>query len=281
MRSFHERTDERMHERTYTTLQWLGCAGFRLRAGGSSILIDPFVSRNEHARPRQMITPADLRGDSPIFLSHGHFDHARDLGEIAGDSDAVIYGSATALASALRAGVPPQRLQPVDDRQVIALDDMQAVAFHSRHIRFDLPLFINTLRRAGMDIAQAVNLGLRYPCGEVMSWRFTIGEISLHYFGSVGASVEELARLAEHPLDVLLLPLQGHSRIIERAATFVETLRPRLVIPHHFDDFFPPLSCYLDPAPFVRAVRERLPGCHVLAPAMNRTLVLERELGYL
>ena len=38
--------------------------------------------------------PADLRGGGPIFLSHGHFDHASDVGEIV-DERQVVCGSAT------------------------------------------------------------------------------------------------------------------------------------------------------------------------------------------
>jgi L-ascorbate metabolism protein UlaG (beta-lactamase superfamily) len=64
--------------------------------------------------------------------------------------------------------------------------------------------------------------------------------------------------------DVLMFPLQGHTRICEIAARVVERLRPRVVIPHHHDDFYPPISQAVDIAPFVQAVGELSPPVEVV-----------------
>ena len=56
-------------------LTWLGTAGFQIKTGTHVLLIDPYLSRNGAARPRQTMVPSDLYGADRIFVSHGHFDH--------------------------------------------------------------------------------------------------------------------------------------------------------------------------------------------------------------
>jgi len=255
-------------------LEWLGTAGFRVSPGASHFLIDPYVTRSELARPRQPRKPADLRGDGPIFLSHGHFDHAFDVPEIVAGTGAAIHGSATALAPALRAGVPMQQLRPAGDGDLFDFGDFQAQAFGSRHVHFDLPLIVATLRRAGWEWLTALNLALRYPAGQVLSWRFTAGGVAVHFFGSAGASRAELRRLAGQRVDALLVPLQGHSRIGEIVLSYAEALRPRVLIPHHWDDFYPPLFPSVDPMPFVEMARRRFPDIRVIVPEINQVIQL-------
>ena len=55
-------------------------------------------------------------------------------------------------------------------------------------------------------------------------------------------ALEELGRTAA-PVDLLLAASQG--RDASYAPDLVRTLRPRVIVPHHFDDFFTPID---DPA---------------------------------
>ncbi len=73
-------------------LTWLGTAGFRIKTGSTTILIDPYLSRNEMARPEQPLNPPDIDDGNLIFVSHGHFDHIMDIPEIATKSH-LIYNS--------------------------------------------------------------------------------------------------------------------------------------------------------------------------------------------
>jgi L-ascorbate metabolism protein UlaG (beta-lactamase superfamily) len=52
-------------------------------------------------------------------------------------------------------------------------------------------------------------------------------------------ALEEIGRLAA-PVDVLLAPSSGGDA--DYARDLVRSLRPRLVLPHHFDDFSIPLD---------------------------------------
>jgi len=254
-------------------LQWLGVAGFRVAAGATAFLIDPYVARVEDATPKQTIRPANLCSVGPIFLSHGHFDHAADVGEIAGEGQ-VVCGAPTALGSALRGGVPLAQLRPARPGQFFEFEGFSAQPFESRHVRFDLPLIFAACKRLDWRALTAANLALRYPSGQVLSWRFHVEGTIIHHFGSAGASVEELRRLAAQPIDVLLLPLQGHSRICDIALRHVEILRPRCVVPHHWDDFLPPVSQTVDLRPFLAEMRRRFPAVQVIVPQIDQPIYL-------
>jgi L-ascorbate metabolism protein UlaG (beta-lactamase superfamily) len=252
-------------------LTWYGTAGFRIETGGRVFLIDPYLSRTDAARPALEIGPADIVDGSEIYLSHGHFDHAADVPQIARRTRATIYCSEE-VAEELRR-------RDVDDAQIVIARDgdgfdfgaYRAECLSSAHVKFDLPLLASTLWRCLLVLPSFLS-GLRehrgWPQGQVLSWRFTLateGSRVVHHFGSAGWTAEELARLEKMGApDVLMLPLQGHTHICRIATRAVEGLKPSVVIPHHHDDFYPPISQTVDIAPFAEAVGNISPPVEVI-----------------
>ena len=55
-------------------ITWWGTAGFQIKTGEDVFLIDPYLTRNAAARPKQTLTPADINAAGRIFISHGHND---------------------------------------------------------------------------------------------------------------------------------------------------------------------------------------------------------------
>ena len=256
-------------------ITWLGAAGFEIRTKGTVLLIDPYLTRNPRARPALDLRPSDLGQAHAIFLSHGHFDHAFDVPEIAARSGARVYCGSGVDRVLRQRGVAPERLEVIyRDGQEYVLPELEARAFFSRHVRFDAALVVKTLARRGREIFPLLRLNRAYPRGQVLAWRFRMeGKLVLH-FGSAGATAEELARLSQEPVDLLLTPLQGHSRITDICYAQAAALRPRSVVIHHHDDFHPPLSRYIDPAPLRERVARELPGTRVIVPELNQPLTL-------
>ena len=155
------------------------------------ILLDPYLSRNPEARPRQPLTPKEVTEASYIFISHGHFDHLMDVPLIASQTKAEVYCSREAADSLEKMGLNRNQIHRIStDRW-----EGRFGAFH----------------------AQA-------------------------FFSSAGSSRYELELFGNRAIDILLVPLQGHSDICDIAARYVKMLHPKWVIPHHQDDFPPPLS---------------------------------------
>ncbi len=256
-------------------IQWLGTAGFRIHTGKASFLIDPYLSRNRYAEPRQALTPKDLVPASHIFVSHGHFDHIMDIPAVVGHTNAITFCSPTAAHTLSDMGLDPGRIEAVDhEGYEVQFENVRAKAFYSRHIRFDFRLLATTLSRIGRQLPGILPLFLNFPCGQVLSWQFELENRRIHFFGSGGSTVNELGALKKSGAQILLLPLQGHSDICSRALEYVRILTPDLVIPHHQDNFFPPVSQQVDIACFVDQVRAVCPGTRVLVPKINEILSL-------
>lgn len=254
-------------------IQWLGTAGFKIRTENATFLIDPYLSRNPAARPSQPLGPADLKGASHIFVSHGHFDHILDIPAIASQTGATVVSSPEAANTLHGMGLDPEQTQIVENEGFsIAFDGVKATAFYSRHVRFDLRLLFTTLVRMGRRIPEILSFSSKFPCGQVLCWKFELENKQILFFGSGGSTKEELEHLARAHVDILLVPLQGHTHICDKALFYLKILKPDLVIPHHQDDFFPPLSQTVDISPFVDRAASVSPETQVRLIRMNETL---------
>ncbi len=257
-------------------ITWLGTAGFDISTKDSRFLIDPYVSRNLEAEPVQPKKPADLAGADKIFISHGHFDHLMDLPEILAqdpENPARVFCSATAAKTLEKMGVFPARIYRVTrDNTAVRFGQVGARACFGRHIRFDLSLVAATLARVHTRFFHILPLFTGYPCGQVLSWRFSVEGRTIQHLGSAGGPPGGVENL--NPADVLMLPLQGHSNICRIAADLVVRLTPRSVIVHHHDNFYPPVSRTVDIAPFVEQVNRQCPDTRIIVPRINIPITL-------
>ena len=70
-------------------LTYFGHACFSVEINGKNILFDPFISENELAKD---IDISSVKADY-ILISHGHFDHIKDVEEIAGNTGAQLVSN--------------------------------------------------------------------------------------------------------------------------------------------------------------------------------------------
>ena len=78
------------------TISWLGHSSFRIETGGQTLLLDPWLKGNP-SFPDARYDEA-IKGVSHILLSHGHFDHASEVKEIAGATGATVLGMVELIA---------------------------------------------------------------------------------------------------------------------------------------------------------------------------------------
>lgn len=93
------------------TLDWLGCATFRLTIDGLVIFLDAYVDRIATAPPVGLAT-ADISRADFVLVGHSHFDHIAGAEVIARNTGATIIGSNESCRVMKRAGVALGQLLP-------------------------------------------------------------------------------------------------------------------------------------------------------------------------
>lgn len=261
------------------SIEWWGTAAFRIQYGNFSALLDPYFTRNPYSRPSIHAPWEDLSQAKYIFVSHGHFDHISDIPKLRKlNPSSNIFAPKTSIETIrrelLKNKLPAHDLFEANpsglEAQTFSFSDhpgVQVQTFKSGHVHFDLPLIATSLWKAAFSPARqylTTQLLTEYPCGETLAHLFSFDLCKVLFLGSAGPSVEMLDHWSAQKPDVVLVPLQGNSRICEIGADITLHLRPKMVIPHHHDNFYPPVSKTVDIKSFKKAISKLLPQTRIL-----------------
>lgn len=205
------------------TLTFLGHAGVRLHGADGDVLIDPFLTGN----PVAVTDPSTLH-PSHVILTHAHGDHVGDTVAIAKRSGATVVGA-------------------VEVVNALATDGVQGVGMN---VGGTLALPFGSLTFTPAWHSSSFSDG-RYG-GLAMGVVVRFGGITVFHAGDT-ALFSDLALLRRHAVDVALLPIGDHFTMgPDDALEAVRLLRPRVVVPVHYDTF-PPIR--QDGAAFAARVR--------------------------
>ena len=91
------------------TLDWLGCATFRLQVDDTVIMLDAYIDRVPLA-PDVGLTAADISRVDAILVGHSHFDHIAGAEVIAANTGAPVVGSNESARVLLEAGISEDQL---------------------------------------------------------------------------------------------------------------------------------------------------------------------------
>jgi Metallo-beta-lactamase superfamily len=115
------------------TLDWYGCATFRLRVGATVIFLDAYIDRVPAAAGTGL-TAGDIEAADWILVGHSHFDHLWGAERIAARTGATIVGSYETVRVMAAAGVPDSQLLPVSGGELVRLsDEVTARVYPSLH----------------------------------------------------------------------------------------------------------------------------------------------------
>ena len=92
-----------------TTLDWYGCATFRLRTAGLTIFLDAYIDRAPVAAGTGL-TADDVDACDWIVIGHSHFDHVWGAERIVANTDARVIASYETVRILEHAGVPIDRM---------------------------------------------------------------------------------------------------------------------------------------------------------------------------
>jgi L-ascorbate 6-phosphate lactonase len=245
-------------------LNWLGQAGFVLRAGETIALVDPFLSPWEGREYESALPPSRAEGVDLLLCTHEHIDHfdAGSAPAIAAASPQAVFAVPTPIVDMVtEAGVPKARvvgLQPGDD---VELAGLRVRPIHAMH---------------GVTMDDAYTFGEEASGGLVRFLGFVIDAagVRLYHAGDTIHYEGMDARLKEMEVDVGLLPINGRDPERERrglvgnlnereAAWLAREAAFDLLIPMHYD-LFARNRGY--PGRLVESVDRDHPGVPVFVP---------------
>ena len=222
-------------------LRWLGTAGFELSCDGSKLLIDPYLTRAplkvsafSRLRPHIARINSAIGKVDGIVVSHSHFDHVLDVPEIAKRTGAPVWGSQSTANLLHAAGLDPSQIKVCRGGETFDVGSIQVHLIGSVHSKF---LFGARVPFPG-DIQRTCRLPLRasqYRCGDVFGIGLKVAGLSFFHCGSANLSEEHLTR---RKVDVLLVCISARHSTPNFVRRLLSRTNPRIVIPHHFDDFF-------------------------------------------
>jgi len=226
-------------------IQWLGTAGFRVVAHGHHVWLDPHLSRHSLAELAMgPIAPIDDRIAAQVDVAHAvavghsHFDHALDAPAIARSHGARIYASHDTLQWCRGAGVPEAQLVQLRG----AGERFDQGPFQIRAVPSDhSPFLLGRVPLPGPITAPfaAPARYTRWRVGEVFGLHLSTAAASVYHVGS--AALRD-AELREVRADVVLACTIGRHTTPHFTRRLVDALRPRLVIPCHWDQFWRPID---------------------------------------
>jgi L-ascorbate metabolism protein UlaG (beta-lactamase superfamily) len=115
------------------TLDWYGCATFRLTLGDLVVFLDAYIDRAPGA-PGTGLTADDVDRADWVLVGHSHFDHLWGAERIARNTGAVVVGSYESIRLMAEQGVPEGQLLPVAGGEPVRLsDDVIAHVYPSQH----------------------------------------------------------------------------------------------------------------------------------------------------
>jgi L-ascorbate metabolism protein UlaG (beta-lactamase superfamily) len=271
------------------SLRWLGVAGIELGYQGQSLAIDPFFSRPnlwrilfEPLKPDEAAIAGKTGPYEHILVSHSHYDHLMDVPAIARATSARIYGSPNTCQIVESAGIPVSQTRVIHSGDSFGCGDFNVEVFPARHVY--IPGF------SSGPLPKRLSPPLRshqYRTDACYSFLIQTGGLRLLDWMSVGL---------DHavPADVLMVALLGDEAFFK---ALLQIVRPRLIIPIHWDNFFrsagrplkpivkPPgwslrALRKMDPQPWSEMIHRLGPDTEVLLPAIFSYYDLETILRH-
>lgn len=256
-------------------LTYLGTAGWHISLEEGGLLFDPYFSRIPLADMlffRRSGAQGEVMKYCPsavaIFASHGHYDHIMDIPLAAQMTGAIVYGSEQSGKLLSITGLSTDRIRPVRGGETIHPFDGVAVEV------FEVP---HRKMLGRVPACGPLPKGLKPPLNGRRD--FQMDRLFSFRVISPAASLLILNGVDDEPdceADILIV---GPDIADAPLARLLAGVKPRLVMPNHWDDMFRPLSepprsqrlmrnplQRMDLGLFCHRVKNLLPTATVLVP---------------
>ncbi|HVK76701.1 MAG TPA: MBL fold metallo-hydrolase [Kofleriaceae bacterium] len=225
-------------------LEWLGTAGFRIAYAGQHLLVDPYLTRLSFTDlVRRRVVAADpiqlaaVPDPIAIAVGHTHFDHALDVPALAARAGCKVYGSRS-LGHLMRLHGRADLAVEVDAHRRYEVGPFTLTFVPSKHSRLAAGLWVPSDGELTCDHTDELT-PQRYRCGQVWGIHIEVAGVSFYHQGSCDL---EDGELRHRGVDYLLCGIAGRRFTPRYWTRLLRRLEPRVVVPHHYDDFFRPLA---------------------------------------
>jgi len=252
-------------------LWWLGQAGFALRAGGTTMLIDPFLSSGHNRLVPRPFAPEQASGVDAILCTHEHIDHldGDSLPALAAASpDARVVVPEPIVSQVTDLGIAPERIIGAQPERPVELGGVTVHPLPACH---------------GVDVADAYGFGRELSQGRYRFLGYVVEADGMRVYHAGDTVVYEGIQdwLLRYPPDVALLPINGRDHYREsqnivgtmdhrEAAQLAAGLDVGLLVPMHYDMFAINLGF---PAHLVDVIQRHYPDLAVMLPDRGRPFV--------
>ncbi len=230
--------------RTGLALTYLGTAGFVLEENNHVLALDPFVTRTDLRTtltqpllPNRDLIRRLIPRCNDVLVGHAHYDHVLDAPALCQQTGARLIGSRAVCMVGRAAGLPEDQLLETAGRTDLSSGTWTVRGLPSVHGkaafgRIPLP----------GDHTEPPPWPPRFHQlrhGLVLNWRVQTPTLTLVHLDSADFIDEELAGQS---CDVLCLCAIGRQYRPDYAARAIALLKPRWVIPCHWDTMITPID---------------------------------------
>jgi L-ascorbate 6-phosphate lactonase len=255
-------------------LWWLGQAGFVLRGGGTSVLVDPYLTPSGSRRFPPPFPPADASGVDAVLVTHEHGDHldvdvARAFAEAGSTARWVVPEPVVDRVESL--GIRRELIEPARPGRPVTIGEVRIDPLPAHH---------------GVDMTDAYGTGAELSGGLVrfLGYVLDMAGTRIYHSGDCLAYpglAEELAGMQVH---VVLLPVNGRdaereargivgNMSAEEAVDLAARAGAEVLVPMHWDMFEGNPG---HPSRAVAVAEREHPGLAVLVPSRNRPIGVRR-----
>jgi L-ascorbate metabolism protein UlaG (beta-lactamase superfamily) len=231
---------------------WMGQHTFIVKAGGHIFYLDPWFAPWESRQTRTLLLPESDHVADFALISHGHEDHLcpETLRGMLKASPDTLFICPRTEAERMRkeAGIPNERLRPMNANDKLRHHKVKITAIKSKHESFD----------------EHPQLGFPY-----LGYVVEAGGVTFYHAGDT-ILYEGLLTKLQHwrHFDAMFLPINGRDAerflrgclgnfTYQEAAELAGELRAGLAVPSHYDMF---IGNQEDPSKFVHFLEAKYPG---------------------
>ena len=276
-------------------ITWLGTADYILDIDGTRLFFDPFLYKIGMSMSELQTKRDAIKNIDAIFLTHGHYDHATDAAYFAEALDIPVYCSEVARESMINwaegkilkehthpiSDKAKDNIKPIDWFEKIEITDKITVeSIQSKHIVFDARTILSKLFswKFLKVVKSTLPFAKGFPCGKVFGFCTSFNNKKIVSFGSLCHEFPEVLEKYA-PCDLFITPLAGNSNkhIVEKSGIMIHALKPKIVIPTHWDDTFPPVSWRVDLNPYHKYMERNHPDIKTVVLEVGKETPIELD----